>query len=387
VQEENPEEQRSPSRRRLNAALRTALAHITRTTNSVKNRIRFSQSMRRFLQQAQTSCVKWENKTLFLPDKEGNPLIVFDKQIGSPSVYGIAHIHSGQGFYAAHKFATKLMKDTMPHKREVHILKAMTDGVFRGYTPNFPVTYLVTACKVSSNNNRPAVVKSPYLLVINELAQSDLQTWMQTKREKQEYQSVFAQIVLAVYAFQRMDYCHNDAHLGNFLIHKVTPGGYWRYAIPNYKDPSKPSYIYVENKGWLLVLWDPGLAGKWSHQKWGNDFVRPLNLIATMSGSAHYARMGMVPPPRDIADVMYEASAFPEIVHLSGNYKTRDELLRLLALKTFRTFSKEFKPVVVLAASRDKAPGTLLNVRPYLLRDEEQRMGNMGNYLKYNKNT
>jgi hypothetical protein len=284
------------------------------------------------------------------------------------------------------------MKATAAHKREIDILKVMTDQVFQGYTPNFPVTYFTMACKVLSNNNnnRPAVAKSPYLLVINELAHSDLQGWMRTKREKPEYQSVFAQIVLAVYAFQRLGACHNDVHLGNFLIHKVTPGGYWRYAIPNFKDPSKPSYIYVENKGWLLVLWDPGLAGKWSREEWENDFVRPLYSIGTMSErtrmSAHYAEMGMVPPPSDIADVMYGASDFPEIVHRSEKYKPRDELLRALVLKIFSTFSKEFKPVVVLAASRDKAPGTLLNVRPYLLNNEEQRMGNIGNYLKYNKN-
>lgn len=388
---EEEEQQRSPSRKRLNAALRTALAHVTHTTNSVKNRIRFSKSMGQFIQKAQASCLKWENKRLFLPDKNGNPLIVFDKKIGSPSVYGIAHLHSGQGFYAAHKFATKIMRDTEDHRREVHILKAMTDEVFRGYTPNFPVTYSAAICRDpitnSRNNNCPAVVKSPYLLVINEIAQSDLQAWMQTKRQNTEYQSVFAQIFLAVYAFQRMGYCHNDAHLGNFLIHQVTPGGYWRYAIPNFKDPSKPSYVYVENTGWLLVLWDPGLAKTWNHKKWGNDFVRPMNLIATMSESAHYARMGMVPPPRDIADVLYEASVFPEIVHWSGKYKNRDELLRALAIKTFSMFSKDFKPVVKLTASRDKAPGTLLNVRPYLLRDGEQRLGNVGNYLKYNKNT
>lgn len=386
------EQQRSPSRKRLNAALRTALAHVTHTANSVKNRIRFATSMRQFIQKAQASCLKWENKRLFLLDKNGNPLIVFDKQIGSPSVYGIAHLHSGQGFYAAHKFATKIMMVTDDHKREVHILRAMTDGVFRGYTPNFPVMYSTTLCRYpiansSRNNNCPAVVKSPYIIVISELAQSDLQTWMQTKRQKPEYQSVFAQMFLAVYAFQRMYYCHNDTHLGNFLIHKVTPGGYWRYAIPNSKDPSKPSYVYVENAGWLLVLWDPGLARLWNREEWGGDFSRPMNLIATMSESVHYARMGAVPPPRDIADVMYEASTFPEIVHFSGKYKTRDDLLRALALKTFSMFSKEFKPVVVLTASRDKAPGTLLNVKPYLFRIGEERLGNVGNYLKYNKNT
>jgi hypothetical protein len=51
------------------------------------------------------------------------------------------------------------------------------------------------------------------------------------------------------------NHIHNDAHFGNFLYHKIKKGGYWHYRY-NKTD------IYVPNTGYLLVVWDPGLARK-----------------------------------------------------------------------------------------------------------------------------
>ena len=50
---------------------------------------------------------------------------------------------------------------------------------------------------------------------------------------------------------------HNDAHTGNFLYYKIKPGGYLHYNIYG-KD------YYLENKGYLWVIWDFGLAKKFN---------------------------------------------------------------------------------------------------------------------------
>ena len=71
-----------------------------------------------------------------------------------------------------------------------------------------------------------------------------------------EYESVIFQIFIALHTFHiQTDHVHNDAHLGNFLYHKITKGGYWHYK---YNDTD----IYVPNTGYLVVIWDPGLAHK-----------------------------------------------------------------------------------------------------------------------------
>jgi predicted unusual protein kinase regulating ubiquinone biosynthesis (AarF/ABC1/UbiB family) len=44
-----------------------------------------------------------------------------------------------------------------------------------------------------------------------------------------------------------MGFYHNDLHLGNFLIHKVKPGGFWHYKISDID-------IYVKNMGYLPLF-------------------------------------------------------------------------------------------------------------------------------------
>jgi hypothetical protein len=46
---------------------------------------------------------------------------------------------------------------------------------------------------------------------------------------------------------------HNDTHYGNFLYHKIKPGGYIKYTIKN-------ETFYVENLGYLWVIWDFGIS-------------------------------------------------------------------------------------------------------------------------------
>jgi predicted unusual protein kinase regulating ubiquinone biosynthesis (AarF/ABC1/UbiB family) len=53
---------------------------------------------------------------------------------------------------------------------------------------------------------------------------------------------------------------HCDTHTGNFLFHKIKPGGYFHYNIYG-KD------YYLENQGYLWVVWDFGLIEPFQNSK------------------------------------------------------------------------------------------------------------------------
>jgi predicted unusual protein kinase regulating ubiquinone biosynthesis (AarF/ABC1/UbiB family) len=67
-------------------------------------------------------------------------------------------------------------------------------------------------------------------------------------------ENALTQIFISLlFFYQETGYYHNDAHWGNFLYHKIKKGGYFHYKI------NGKSY-YIENIGYLWVIWDFGLA-------------------------------------------------------------------------------------------------------------------------------
>ncbi|KAJ3223125.1 hypothetical protein HDU81_009385 [Chytriomyces hyalinus] len=96
------------------------------------------------------------------------------------------------------------------------------------------------------------------LLLVNELADGELQ--MLLKRPNLHIwthhlvESCMFQVAAALFALERYFQArHNDLHYGNVLVHKVKPGGYWKYVI------NEKAY-FVPNCGYMFVLWDFGLA-------------------------------------------------------------------------------------------------------------------------------
>ena len=57
---------------------------------------------------------------------------------------------------------------------------------------------------------------------------------------------------------------HNDAHAGNFLYHRIKPGGYFHYNIYGQD-------FYLENIGFLWVIWDFGLIQPFSNSNLINN--------------------------------------------------------------------------------------------------------------------
>lgn len=277
------------NRRRAATIVASSLSNMTRRSNTSKNRIAFAKKMQSYLSSIDVNPCLTQlpgSKQMALEDSSGSPVMVFDKtnQIGSASVYGMAHLHRGR--HVLMKFASKIMRKNEMGKFEIKMLELMTIFTLAEYTPNFPIMYDSLSCDIScSAPECPSVVRGEkYIVSANELADTDLKRWFAIGNHSQEaYQSVVVQIVLAVYAFHQVfDMVHGDTHLGNFLVHTITPGGYWRYLIRETGEGKME--FFLKNCGYLVVIWDP-MSGEWTHPTWIKDFDRPLGIIRRSSGT------------------------------------------------------------------------------------------------------
>lgn len=124
-------------------------------------------------------------------------------------------------------------------------------------TPNLPlyVNYFICNNCVFENKELKSLDGSPCIILINELAtEGDIKTWSESPRSPAEWYNAYFQIFNALYALQKyFNLTHHDLHWGNILVHKVPPGGFWRYVIDGHT-------YDVPNLGWLFVLWDFGVA-------------------------------------------------------------------------------------------------------------------------------
>ena len=244
--------------------------------------------------------------------------IILDKQIGSKSAYGIVYlgyykydINVDNKYAKLNKFAIKVLKYSEINKIEFNVLQEATKQVILLNCPHFPITYGLLSCnnkRIKSNysnpiniklnksdidnkNNYPELVNNNISLYfqINELASGDFINYRFINRNNNILLSnAISQIYLSIMFFHKyMNAHHNDAHAGNFLFHKIKPGGYFHYNIYG-KD------YYLENIGYLWVIWDFGLIQPFNDSKLINnnkfgkyrkkikityDYIRPISKI------------------------------------------------------------------------------------------------------------
>ena len=205
--------------------------------------------------------------------------IILDKQIGSDSVFGIVflshfktNIKYGTKFDRLNKFAVKITNQTKANKNEVKVLEDLTKQVIDFKCPHFPISYGHLRCNnsraKSDNLDDYSIVKDKHkkkklfpelvnknkslLIQINELAAGDLASYLNSNKNK-NISNTIVQLILSILFFNDFTKSyHTDLHAGNFLYHIVKPGGYFHYNI--YGED-----YYLENKGYLWVIWDFGL--------------------------------------------------------------------------------------------------------------------------------
>ncbi len=161
------------------------------------------------------------------------------------------------------------------------------------------------------------------------------------------------QLIFSLRAFHNLGYVHNDAHLGNYLYHKITPGGFWQYQYKN-------TVIYVPNTGYLMVLWDPGLANKESAVLPRRiDYDRTLRLIQSIPSSKFYQDKNMIGIPN--------ATLVSEIVY--ANHSTDKDIIVKKIIDLLREKKPLFKHIYYKDAKTSTLPpnSKIINNKPYPL--------------------
>ena len=234
-----------------------------------------------------------ENKNycmrLYKYNNDGKPIyrignnIILKKQIGLDSSNGLIYLSSFRDKYnKIFKYAIKCIVSNNQNKKEIKLLEIVNNAVLNNKCPHFPIIYSVIKCNdflnfdssyIKSENNSERITKNeiddiknyPYIFqknkkksfyfILNELANGDLKTFLETYHN--DYYlllNAFVQIYLSLmFFYQETKYFHYDSHWGNFLYHKIKPGGYFHYNIFG-------NDYYIENFGFLWIIWDYGVS-------------------------------------------------------------------------------------------------------------------------------
>ena len=308
---------------------------INRVSANIKDRVNFYIIIKRYI-----NSIKKENKKKNIcirlynfDEKTKKPIyrlgnkIILDKQIGSESAYGIvflAHykynINQENKYNKLNKFAIKVINYSIDNMIEYEVLKELTLQVLLSKCPNFPISYGLLTCnnkyikskydtpinikitesEINDEDNYPDLINNNITTYyqINELASGDFMNYRVKYCDDYIFLSnAITQIYISLMFFHKyINAHHNDAHGGNFLFHKIKPGGYFHYNIYG-KD------YYLENIGYLWVIWDFGLikpfndSKKINNNKFGkytrkiiitSDYMRPIKSI--IKYNYHYNR-------------------------------------------------------------------------------------------------
>lgn len=178
------------------------------------------------------------------------------KKIGSESKYGAIFLSKGTGVGSSYRFASKVMPVDDYNLNELIIMKELTRYVIQRKNPHFPVQYHTLMCmKEDNNSDLPKdIINQQYLVSLCELANGDTKMFVHKYyNDDKKIKNAIMQLLISIYSFHCLGYLHNDTHWGNFLYHRIKPGGYIKYIING-------DEIYLENIGYLWVIWDFSFA-------------------------------------------------------------------------------------------------------------------------------
>lgn len=252
------------------------LPFIRRVSANIKDRINHAKLFDKYLKNIDDNqcLVPTNNNQYTIGDKK----IKLVKKIGTESKYGVIYNSKGTNEGELFKFAAKIMKIIPENEKEIELLDKFTKIVKNNKNPHFPIMYKKFEClDYVYNDKLPQLINfAKYFIVLNELANGDLNMFMKTShaREAKYTNNALAQVFLAILSLHSNGYYHKDSHYGNFLFHRITPGGYIKYNIFG-------KTIYLENVGYLWVIWDFGLCKEIVSYKsiyyFINDYYRIIN--------------------------------------------------------------------------------------------------------------
>jgi hypothetical protein len=336
-------------------------------TFNFKERINFIIIMKKYI-----SSIKETNNCLriYKIDKNTNkPIykigdkIILDKQIGLPSEYGIVYL----SHFKLIKYAIKITNQTLQNKNEIIMLEKLTKFVIDFKCPHFPISYGYLKCNNSHLNDDYTMIKDKhniksyfpelinnndnFYIQINELADGNLLNLI--LKGNIDLLNNITQILISIMFFHNYTkYYHMDTHVGNFLYHKIKPGGYFHYNIYG-KD------YYLKNIGYLWVIWDFGLImsfkdGPYNKISINNDFYLLLKILYKFNNVENFS--GFTLTENTIC-----TSLFKNIIKKYN--KTYDT-------KFLKTINKEILEFLLknMSSFTTTKPSKIINKKPYIIR-------------------
>jgi hypothetical protein len=232
---------------------------IKRVSLNIDDRIKTYQMYQKYFAKFDTNqCLNINNDNGNVTYSLADDNIKLVKKLGTSGLHAAIYLSKGANTGELFRFASKVMPMQKENLLEITILKELTKVVIAKKNPHFPITYYTYTCrKHDSNNNLPAVVRDRmYYVNLNELANGDVSMYIhENYKNDKKIMNAMVQIYISLYSFNCFGYFHNDTHWGNFLYHKIKPGGYIKYVI-NGKE------LYIENLGYLWVIWDFSFSTK-----------------------------------------------------------------------------------------------------------------------------
>lgn len=165
---------------------------------------------------------------------EHNNSFLIQKRIGSDSKTACIYLCQKDD-HRILPFVHKKYKDPLKQNafNDINMSIRLTRLVIENINPHFNITY-----KYYNKG------------LLAELASGDLISFLKGYKKYNIIANCLQQILLCILSFHiHTELIHNDCYHGNFLFHKITPGGHIHYQI-------NKQNIYIENLGYLWVIND-----------------------------------------------------------------------------------------------------------------------------------
>jgi hypothetical protein len=269
---------------------------INRVSADIYRRNNYLVLMKRELKDKKTGCLKVykQNKSKY-SYRIGNKIIL-EKRIGSESAYGEVYLSNfREKTKKIFSFATKIYKYLiMTTAMELSLLEQLTNIVRMDKCPHFLIFYGYVICEnfntsiedsyeksnsiktVSQTYEKmPLIIQDNYnekiITLFVELANGDLHNFyiLYGDNAKIMINSLIQQLLSIMFFNYYTKRIHIDTHCGNFLYHKISPGGYFHYNLFGID-------YYLENLGFLWVLWDFDLSLNYDD---AIEYYNQLNII------------------------------------------------------------------------------------------------------------
>lgn len=257
-----------------------------------------------------------------------------NKRIGSESNHGAAYRVLYGVRPKEYIVAAKLLCNSTSNNKEIRILKKVTNIILKKETIHFPIMYFthqLSKTPTMSNSLLPSALSdcNVFHIVFNEMFSGDLKMIMKKKKHDLTFvMNTVTQIFFSISNFSHYTgNIHKDAHWGNFLYHKIKPGGYFHYKVNNLD-------VYLENIGYIWVIWDYGFAKKMTSSNVHKDYSRVIHAFYP------YLYNGWIPDnihtyPENDKGIMYALSISKSIKHISyndGNIQSKKTLIHNILL-------------------------------------------------------